>query len=92
MRRHVLRRGTNSILSSDGISICAILNHENVVLPVRVPPGAMQVAADVLRIVLTRVEQEADIAIVQGEVTHDVKEPRRRHIDQSRSTAVCSIQ
>ncbi|WKY05131.1 hypothetical protein Q1695_005837 [Nippostrongylus brasiliensis] len=51
-----------------------------------------QVAADVLRIVLTRVEQEADIAIVQGEVTHDVKEPRRRHIDQSRNTAVCSIQ
>ncbi|XGW32062.1 hypothetical protein V3C99_010330 [Haemonchus contortus] len=51
-----------------------------------------QVAADVLRIVLTRVEQEADIAIVQGEVTHDVREPRRRHIDQSRSTAVCSIQ
>ncbi|CAJ0601059.1 unnamed protein product [Cylicocyclus nassatus] len=51
-----------------------------------------QVAADVLRIVLTRVEQEADIAIVQGEVSHEVKEPRRRHIDQSKNTAVCSIQ
>ncbi|VDM63304.1 unnamed protein product, partial [Angiostrongylus costaricensis] len=51
-----------------------------------------QVAADVLRIVLTRVEQEADIAIVQGAVAHDARDPRRRHVDQSRSTAVCSTQ
>uniref|UniRef100_A0A1I7XDL3 Ras family protein n=1 Tax=Heterorhabditis bacteriophora TaxID=37862 RepID=A0A1I7XDL3_HETBA len=51
-----------------------------------------QVAADVLKIVLTRVDQEADIVIVQGEVAHDVREPRKRTVDQSRSTAVCSIQ
>ncbi|KJH43902.1 hypothetical protein DICVIV_10087 [Dictyocaulus viviparus] len=51
-----------------------------------------QVAADVLRIVLTRVEQEADIAIVQGAVTYETKNPRHQHIDQSKNTMICSLQ
>ncbi|EYB92648.1 hypothetical protein Y032_0191g1297 [Ancylostoma ceylanicum] len=53
-----------------------------------------QVAADVLRIVLTRVEQEADIAIVQGDrhyqrISKDHGLPAKKFESQSRTQQHC---
>lgn len=49
-----------------------------------------QTVADLLKIVLSKADQEADIVVVEGEIQADAREARRR-VDHSQSSNVCNV-
>ncbi|CAJ0930778.1 unnamed protein product, partial [Mesorhabditis belari] len=51
-----------------------------------------QIAADLVGVALSKTDVESDIVIVEGEVTKEENPVKRRVVDQSKNTAVCSIQ
>ncbi|CAJ0572427.1 unnamed protein product, partial [Mesorhabditis spiculigera] len=51
-----------------------------------------QTAADLVGVALSKTDVESDIVIVEGEIIREDPGVRKRPIDNSRNTAVCSIQ
>ncbi|PAV69332.1 hypothetical protein WR25_27305 [Diploscapter pachys] len=49
-----------------------------------------QTVADLLKIVLSKADQEADIVVVEGEIQSDAREARRR-VDHSQNSNVCNV-